>query len=482
MPPYLYARRVVDNEYVQKVRSFDPASLLLHVAAASASNLTQEQWLKSPHMKFTPWALADIARVSIVHGNKFRAPATMQDLLVCCAAHSSLVDPEFSRGKPSIDDFMRFMLRLSNEQLIHAENPLNSFARSIALFKQTAVEQDLRILHSGWSQELLGTPSIVDYVSAGFLIFVGVTKNAGMFSFDWLDQSNFVEVCEELPAATVREAAATQFVASMEEIKELDSKSQRAEYRRFSFNPLQSRPIVTGAGEVPIVPSVHLLIKKVSTSGLYYAGVKRWGEKFTQDTGKLFEKYVGNNLALISDANVFAEITYRESRQERKSVDWFVVLRDVVLLVEVKSTRPSESVRVASSDAGASIEQSLWKAVAQLDQSASRIREGHPAFREIPADRPLVGLVVTMESFHVLNARVYSQFLPDCSIPYKIASAHDLENLVTIEGEALGSALIEGFGLAEFVDSGILHMVEKLPRGRNAVLDAAWAELPWKER
>lgn len=39
----------------------------------------------------------------------------------------------------------------------------------------------------------------------------------------------------------------------------------------------------------------------------------------------------------------------------------------------------------------------------QLSKSAALVRDRHPAFTRVPADRPLLGLVVTMEPFYTVN-------------------------------------------------------------------------------
>lgn len=54
-----------DYEYRQRVRRYMPSSLLPLIAAAAARYHEQEQWLNSPFRKYTPWALADAARVCL---------------------------------------------------------------------------------------------------------------------------------------------------------------------------------------------------------------------------------------------------------------------------------------------------------------------------------------------------------------------------------------------------------------------------------
>jgi hypothetical protein len=57
----------------------------------------------------------------------------------------------------------------------------------------------------------------------------------------------------------------------------------------------------------------------------------------------LFEQYVGRQLATIPNTQLYLEILYDEGK---RSVDWIVVCDNTVILVEVKSVRRTEAVRL----------------------------------------------------------------------------------------------------------------------------------------
>jgi hypothetical protein len=46
----------------------------------------------------------------------------------------------------------------------------------------------------------------------------------------------------------------------------------------------------------------------------------------------------------------------------------------------------------------------LGKAIDQIDITAQLITDRDPAVTAVPADRPVLGLVVTLEPFHIANA------------------------------------------------------------------------------
>jgi hypothetical protein len=73
MAAYLCDRLVTEDEYRQRIRRHHPSSLLPLIAAAAARYGAPEQpqpWLKSPSMKYTPWALSDAARVCLAYGTE----------------------------------------------------------------------------------------------------------------------------------------------------------------------------------------------------------------------------------------------------------------------------------------------------------------------------------------------------------------------------------------------------------------------------
>ena len=84
----------------------------------------------------------------------------------------------------------------------------------------------------------------------------------------------------------------------------------------------------------------HLAWAKAAPWGVYFTGLSRYKEQFAHDLGHLFEQYIGRQLRLLPGAQALLEITYG-LKSSRKTVDWIVVLPEVVvLLVEVKSAIP----------------------------------------------------------------------------------------------------------------------------------------------
>lgn len=76
--------------------------------------------------------------------------------------------------------------------------------------------------------------------------------------------------------------------------------------------------------------------------------------------------------------------------------------------------------------------------IGQLSNTAQLITERHPDFAHIPADRPIVGLPVTMEAFHTVNTPFVAKSLDGCTIPYRVASAEEIEALVRLNADDIG--------------------------------------------
>ena len=74
------------------------------------------------------------------------------------------------------------------------------------------------------------------------------------------------------------------------------SENNVSPYRRFTYNPLWGKPIVSGIGNALLVPVPAQVVRKISPQGIYYAGVKHWGKAFADDIGDLFQQYVGRLL------------------------------------------------------------------------------------------------------------------------------------------------------------------------------------------
>ena len=123
--------------------------------------------------------------------------------------------------------------------------------------------------------------------------------------------------------------------------------------RRYTFNPLRGRPLLTGFGQGYLCPFPYLALAKATPWGVYFTGLNRYRQRFAHDLGHLFEQHIGRQLRLLPGAQVLGEVSYGPARS--KTVDWIVVLPEAVLLVEVKSAIPTEPVRLGTPEAAGAV-------------------------------------------------------------------------------------------------------------------------------
>ena len=100
------APRTTDEKYVRRVLRYRPSSLVPWIARVGAQYSGIGSWEKGDYMRFNPWALSDIARVSLVGGSEFLRDATRNDLLQCAEDYHNLLDPEL--GTDEAGRFCRF--------------------------------------------------------------------------------------------------------------------------------------------------------------------------------------------------------------------------------------------------------------------------------------------------------------------------------------------------------------------------------------
>ncbi|MFG2334660.1 hypothetical protein ACGFMM_34355 [Streptomyces sp. NPDC048604] len=164
---------------------------------------------------------------------------------------------------------------------------------------------------------------------------------------------------------------------------------------------------------------------------------------------------------------------------KRKTIDFFVVFPDLVLLVEVKSTRPGEQLRLGGPDfTTLLVATPIKKAFEQINGSVDLLRSGkHPELSGIPADCRMIGMVVTAEPFHQINTPAHRVDLPATDIPVMATSIAELEEAVTTTGTSLAKLLCAAD------DAGVVNLRQLFPQydclKHIAVLEQGWHAIPF---
>jgi len=470
------------EEFVQRVRAHRPTDLLRALAVIAARDFTGA--LVQPRTSgWNPWAIAAVARESIAYGSEFRsAPVTGRALARIVNAYNDLEDPIITGGEHSGP--WDLMLRIAYQQFDISSSAFPELARFAAVFDRAYPTGTYEVLSAAALTDLLGVP-VTDYLGATFLFTIGAQRNKGRFDLSWLSQPQFRPIVDVIPVERLIDVFRRTFSASFNSVRSAscDNRNPNKALRVHDFNPLVATPYVGFTATDHIAPLPRLVADKASLSAVYHLGFRQWQERFARDLGALVETYAGEHLNLIPDAHVTPE---REYEAGQKSVDWIVVLAEIVVLVEVKSARVNQPSRLNLAAYHQDVDTDVGKAFGQIRRTADLIRTGHHAFGDIPSDRPLRALVVTAEPHYLINSPIYRQGLPDPTVPATVMSLGELESLVAF-------CLVRDPNrvLLTLTDCTLDHPVnvttiqndwysQYAAPPRNPILDAAWNRMPWR--
>ncbi|MFC8454794.1 hypothetical protein [Kitasatospora sp. NPDC057223] len=487
----------MDDEYRQRVRRHSPSSLLPLIAAAGARHGRPgeglDSVLNSPYRKYTPWALADAARVAVAEGTEFnRTDATEGDLLAILAAHSSLKDPTLHGDGIDADRVRDFLLRTAGQQFVYQLSEFGTWARTAALYLHTPFPEHRtpRILATGWEEELLGC-SLADYISISNTLWASAVTCGGRFDLSLMDSPGGERVWDVVDRETTMRVLERHFSIDPAEFKRADTAVRErmkgtpgttSQMRQFTHNPLVARPALTGYGDSWLLcPVPQLVFRKAGPAGISFTGLQHYGTDFNLETGYLFEEYVGRQLRLLRNAEVLPEIHYTVKRQVHHGVDWIVVFDDLVLLVEVKAAMPTERAGLGISYGLEETARKIGKAYQQISRTEELIASGRPEFAAVPTDRPRHGLVVTLEPFHIVNAPLPMPNLTKPPIFTTVASASELEQLVCFTEDSPSKLLLERAADPQRSTWDLNAAFANRECAPNPVLEEAWSILPWTQ-
>lgn len=411
------------SEYVQRVRSFSRSDLLRGLSAISTRvnrNRVAGQEPRPPAVQ--EFTLAGVARTSLARGNDHRDRETTFELVARMC--SEYIETSYT---PQDGHNMGELLRpIYFEQLLVQLSPMYNIARAHALFNDY-LPQVKNAPSTAEIENVLGVPTVEDFIRIGFVLHTASMQHEGILPRSLLLSAKVAPMFYPLLADDIMAHLQRHYALHLNEharraVEALKKAPNGQE--ALAFNPLQASPLIN-MGQDFISPAPHFLVDKFSGTGLFYTLAGALNGKFTDALGHAFEDYVADHLGLLSAPKLQREITF--GRDNQKSCDFLMVFNELVLLVEVKSSRPPESFRQSISPAKDLY--SLKKAREQLLKTADHISERHEAFAHIPNDRPLRALVVTLEPHLVSGTEAQSEILegPE-GIPILEIFSHDLED------------------------------------------------------
>lgn len=424
------------------------------------------------------WALAAVAKAAIVAGNDHRVrPVTRTDLELMCQAFHSVEEP-FTHAPNAPGSLASFMVRTAYEQFPSQQSVFEELARTEALLATAAASSGQSFIDASFWQHALGC-SLTQFVGLGLLLNIGALCNGGYYDPSWLTQPNFAPILAQLPVDIVRAVSARHFLATREAFRTTAARHRLGDryLRRFEFNPLTVHPFVQQPDGRFIAPVPQYALTRVSPTGLYYIGLKHAGTLFTQALGTVFEHYVGNQLQLLQPELLLHDVEYRRGQ---RAADWIVVLPHAVLVVEVKATPLSEGARLGTSRLAQDLARAPGRAVTQIDRTVELIGERHPAVVNVPRDRPLIGMIITLEPYFQCNSELVWG-TGGRQTPVVLASSRELEQLVSVTGSTVDDVLVELVNDPQRAGWNLGTAIGRHRRGRNPILKKAWAAYPFQD-
>lgn len=463
------------GEFSQRVRRH-PRTAVLRAVAALNAQLQQEQFCQVPVAArpdcLQPFALAGVAKTAIVRGNEYRdKPVTDRDLIEMCQALLDIDDPCLHQEQ-TLEQLRGILHRLAYEQFGSQFSMMENVGRTLALLLHPATCCPGSPGAEAWAN-VLGV-SLETYMQVGFAMFTAAVHNRGQISHAVLLADHVRPIFRPLAAEEALEIVDRWYSAPLAGLQADGRAAEDANpgFEKWAPSPLLGHPIVALAGEY-VIPWPRLVVERFTPTGLYYIGLAEFGPGFPDVLGEMFQRYVGSQLALIP-GEVHEEIVF--GKPERRTVDFFLVTSNLVVLVEVKSARPIWAARLGLPRGDDDIEDKIGHAIEQIGRSADMLLQKHEAVSRIPCEgRTILGLVITLEPFHLMNTFL-QDVLARSRIPVTIASSHELEAVAALAvttpdfGERLRAALTPG----EFGRRSLRAAVEGITGPPNPILHESW--------
>jgi hypothetical protein len=467
------------SQFRQATRRHAPSELIPAVAAAASKRAFDkpEQRFQGIH----PWVFAAMARDCMLYSNELRAKPV--DTRAMQQMHDYFFNsPGWDDTHESTTSIFTMLLGMAYEQTWYQRNVRHELARSYLLYTKTETTPEYEYPTPDDWEDLLGAP-FRTAMAASFALFSLTCTHLGAFDPEWPGKPEYSELEELIPAKQLRNVL-DLLTTSVQQAKERAKSTFQVPpgLQRYAFNPLIERPFVDLGDGLRYAPQPQFVLRAFETQNLYYRAMQRWGNGFGSVFGAKVEAYTGMQLRHTGEHTIIPEFTWEKNRVGRmRSSDWFLVTPTATILIECKSARMSLEARAGTSAAERLIEQYIGKAYRQLAKNAAELTAGNPAFSHIPADRQLIGLVVTAEPMIGANSEQMRKRFGTDSLPVLTASLEDIEMLSCLSRDTLGEVLLEILADPHLINLNLKDAivrvlgVDAVPR--NRLIDDAFEEL-----
>lgn len=364
------------NEIIGLVRKYSQRELLVLIATQAASL----DKLPGRHLKFqrnrklgsynyvqvsymATHGLAALTRIVLAHGNKWSRRIPIVEDLVLLENRVQNLPSFFGSAQTGTVTIEELFFQLSHQQMrFQTKREFNSLSRALVLYRDVPavlnsegvtcpfdLEEEFsrivgmpmgRFIWSGlgiFGASLLGKPIGTKHLEST------VSRLAKAWEGPEDDRPDMDSVRQFLEYVSLD---IDGFVQQIGDLRKQDERIINVE-----FQPLLKFPVVVTGKEEYVVPIPELLLDRI-TDGLFHDfanGLEEGGtgNPFREYFGKLFERYVGLQIAEIFDAaDLYPERNY--GTQGRATPDWFINDAISPVAIECRSSTFSLSTTVYS--------------------------------------------------------------------------------------------------------------------------------------
>ena len=390
---------------------------------------------------------------------------------------SDLLNGLFSVLPPELENscelrtWQPILSRVAYLQMPYQMSPWEPLVRTMCLFGD-----DRRcgepVFEGGRWETILGV-TLEEFLQIAFIMYAAAINNPGGISRRTLLAENVRPVFEPVGAERALQVIDSWLARPVAGLAQLGQEMTPDPDDLWRFNPFYEWPIAILDDGTYVTPSPLGVLQRLGPQGLYFVGRDAVDahanpeafRAFTKALGLRFERYIGEQLGFIHDAQLHSEIVYDD---DQKSVDYIIETPEVLVLLEAKSVAPNIDTRSGIFPDHGDVERNIERACKQITRSAALIEQGHPDFPTLNG-RQMRGLVVTREQYFNLQMPFRTSVVQPASIPTTIVSSQQLESVIpALSDDAdCGTSLLGALGSDP---DAVKTSLDPLPLGRNQLL------------
>ena len=445
----------------------------MHLAAYSASSddtfVTSENW-----NGISPWALSEIAKFSAVYSNEHVRDRPFNEYVLKRLCHFVHNAERLEEGSAPEENVKRNLLRLGFEQFPYQRDLIGSAARAVAILWGTPRRH--RKLEG--CRDLSSIPFGIELpkaISAALLLSSACTLKGGVICPDEFRQGQLSKLFESLTLPEFQQLASLLTIplsSFRDQITTIDKPDP--ETTKDIRNPLFRSPLLELHDGRLVAPELKNVLRAVGLDSVLSRTFDEMQSTFRR-VGPVFQQYVTDLACQVVGSTCIPEIKYRHGQVTRDSIDIFLDLPGVLLLIEVKMRRPRGALLTGGLDVNAAYEPEFIDAIAQIHQSGQDLALISSHQGEVPLDKPIIGIVITSERYHLSNSPLFSP-VKKLEFPIINMSVDEFEQLVQLDGQQIGSRLLEITNDPEKSQWDLSNSFSELQEieSRNPLIVEAW--------